>query len=280
VLCALAALAALAALTTGCGGGGRRAQATTAANPDAAVSAAAETPASPPTRPVSHLSSHAINNGPRGRRVVALTFDADMTRQMLSALQAGRVAAAYDPRIVAELRATSTPSTIFLTGLWTEHYAKVARSLARDPLFELENHTVDHAAFTGGCYGLPAVTDRGAQHAEIAGAARTIERITRHRPGFLRFPGGCFDRGAARLAASLGERPVQWDVASGDAFLRDSQEVVHNTLGQVKPGSIIVMHLNGAPNAPATAEALPGVIAGLRAKGLRPVTLAELVDGR
>jgi peptidoglycan/xylan/chitin deacetylase (PgdA/CDA1 family) len=270
----IALLCGLAALAVGCGSSHHARSATTP--DDRAAIAAAETPSSPTARVVAP-AARAIDHGPRSRRVVALTFDADMTRAMLSALRAGRVAAAYDPRIVALLRSTHTPSTIFLTGLWTERYASVARSLARDPLFQLENHTVDHAAFTGGCYGLPAVTDRGAQRAEIAGAAATIARVTGVRPGYLRFPGGCFDRGAARLANSLGERPVQWDVASGDAFLRDPAAVASNTLRQVKPGSIVVLHLNGAPNAPATADALAQIIPGLRAKGLRPVKLDELV---
>jgi len=48
-------------------------------------------------------------------------------------------------------------------------------------------------------------------------------------------------------------------------------------LKQVKPGSILLMHLNGAPNAPVTAAILKVLIPGLKAKGLTPVTLSTLL---
>ena len=48
-------------------------------------------------------------------------------------------------------------------------------------------------------------------------------------------------------------------------------------LDDVRPGSIVVMHLIGAPNAPATAAALRTVIPALRARGYRFVTLRELL---
>jgi hypothetical protein len=72
---------------------------------------------------------------------------------------------------------------------------------------------------------------------------------------------------------------VQWDVISGDAYLRDPAAVAHQTLAGVKPGSIVVMHLVGAPNAPATAVALQTVLPALRARGLRPVQLRRLLAG-
>jgi peptidoglycan-N-acetylglucosamine deacetylase len=45
----------------------------------------------------------------------------------------------------------------------------------------------------------------------------------------------------------------------------------------VRPGSIVVMHLNGAPNAPMTARSLDRVLPGLRERGLRAVTVSELL---
>jgi peptidoglycan/xylan/chitin deacetylase (PgdA/CDA1 family) len=70
---------------------------------------------------------------------------------------------------------------------------------------------------------------------------------------------------------------VGWDVVSGDPFQQDPAVIVHNVLDNVQPGSIVVMHLNGGPNAPATATALHDIIPGLQARGLQPVTLQELL---
>src|SRR5262249_14808062 len=70
-----------------------------------------------------------IDHGRRAHRVIALTFDADMTRPMLAQLRSGKVKSWYDRRIVSYLRATGTPATIFLTGLWTREYPAAVRSL-------------------------------------------------------------------------------------------------------------------------------------------------------
>ena len=218
-----------------------------------------------------------IEHGPRGRREVALTFDADMTRAMLAALHSGKQRTWYDERIVRELRTTKTPATIFLTGLWTETYPGVVRSLAHDPLFELENHSLDHAAWHRGCFGLPVVSGTRAKRAEIVQAARIIERVAGVRPRFFRFPGGCHTEADLRIVAAAGERAVGWDALSGDPFQPSSAAVVHMILAGTRPGSIVVMHLNGAPNAPATAAALRTVIPALRARGYRFVTLSELL---
>ena len=78
--------------------------------------------------------------------------------------------------------------------------------------------------------------------------------------------------------AAAGEQPVQWDDISGDAYLRDPAAIVAQTLRQARPGSIVVMHLNGAPNAPATGGAIAAVVRGLRARSLRPVTLSRLLE--
>ncbi|HLL86714.1 MAG TPA: hypothetical protein VK387_05345 [Thermoleophilaceae bacterium] len=61
-----------------------------------------------------------LNHGPRERRRVALTFDADMTQAKLAELRASGAAAAsdsYDRRVVRELERTRTPATIFMAGL-------------------------------------------------------------------------------------------------------------------------------------------------------------------
>ena len=99
---------------------------------------------------------------------MALTFDADMTQAMLAAVRSGRRSIGYDPEIVRELRASHTPATIFMTGLWPIAHPGPAHALARDPLFEIENHSLDHAAFTEPCFGLPPVRGLAAKRDEVA----------------------------------------------------------------------------------------------------------------
>lgn len=228
----------------------------------------------------SHPRPVVITHGDRTARRVALTFDADMTPQMLAALRSGKVKSWYDERIVRLLQATHTPATIFLTGLWTRTYPRVVRSLARDPLFELENHSWDHAAWTGDCYGLPRVTATRRKRAEVLAAAAEIARVTGRSPRYFRFPGGCHSARDVRLVAAAGEQVIGWDVVSGDPFQPAPAPIERAVLDGVRPGSIVVMHLIGAPNAPATAAALRVVVPALKARGYRFVTVAALLGRR
>jgi peptidoglycan/xylan/chitin deacetylase (PgdA/CDA1 family) len=209
---------------------------------------------------------------------VALTFDADMTQGMRTLLRSGRVRSWVDTALFAELRATHTPATIFLTGLWTSQYPAVVRRLARDPLFELENHSLDHAGWLPPCFGLPTISGHAAKRREVDVARRIIQRVARVRPRFFRFPGGCQSQADVRLVAASGERPVAWDVVSGDAFQSDPSVIVNAVLGGVRPGSIVVAHCVGAPNTPATAAAMARIIPALRARGYRFVTLRRLLS--
>lgn len=220
-----------------------------------------------------------IDHGPRRGHEVALTFDADMTQAMLAAVRGGNASIGYDPAIVHELRATHTPATIFMTGLWPTAHPGPARELASDPLFEIENHTYDHSAWAHPCYGLPGVPSTGAKTSEVERTAEVVASLTGSPPSYFRFPGGCHTSADVHLVASLGEQPVQWDVISGDAYLRDPATVAQQTLRGVRPGSIVVMHLVGAPNAPATAGALRTILPALRQRGLQPVKLERLLAG-
>jgi peptidoglycan/xylan/chitin deacetylase (PgdA/CDA1 family) len=276
-------LAPLALLgLAGCGGAtAARSVATFAATPPARV---ATTPAGsrrPRLAPTGHAgaSMSEIDHGPRNRRWVALTFDADMTRAMLARLRAGVQRTWYDAAIVSELRATRTPATIFLTGLWTQAYPGVVRQLAHDRRFELENHSVDHSGWLAPCYGLPVVRGELSKRAEIEQAAAEIRAVAGITPRYFRFPGGCHSQDDLRLVAALGERAVGWDVVSGDAFNPDAAAIVRAVVAGVRPGSIVIMHIVGAPNAPATDRALPVIIGQLRARGYRFVTVAQLLAG-
>jgi len=55
--------------------------------------------------------------------------------------------------------------------------------------------------------------------------------------------------------------------------------LVQRLLARVNSGDIILLH-DGRGDRSATIEALPFILEGLRKKGLRPVTLPELMENR
>lgn len=206
---------------------------------------------------------------------VALTYDGDMTAGMEEALKSGKVASYYDDKLIHILQSTHTKATLFLTGMWIESYPKEAQKLARDPLFELSNHSYDHRGMDGSCYGLAPVPDTG-DIDEVMKTQRLLQNlgVTNY---FFRFPGGCYSQGDLDILSSLGITAIQWDVAGVDGFNDNQANIESNVLDHVENGSIIVMHMNGYPNEPRTADATADIIFQLRKRGFEFVTVSELL---
>lgn len=235
---------------------------------------------SPSPAPVSSIPSSSpslqpfYDHGSREQKNVALTFDADMTPAMAKALDTGKVKSFFNQEVADTLIKNHIPATVFITGLWAEHYPDIVKSWAKDPNFELANHSYDHAAFTSQCYNLPAAADKDA---EVSKTQTILTTLTGTHPHFFRFPGGCYDTKDLQFPTEQGLITIGWDVISGDAFLKDAQTIVKNTVSQVKNGSIIVMHIS-AGVASKTAEALPDIITQLTKKGFNFVTVGQLLQ--
>ncbi|MCD7442931.1 polysaccharide deacetylase family protein [Streptomyces lincolnensis] len=257
-----------AAVLTACG--------TVQEPPAARPAPSAPAPSRPPTlAPGPAALTPVFRHGPRTPdKTVALTFDADMT-----AGQGPRAAAGErfdNPRLIATLRALEVPATVFMTGRWAEEYPVQARSIGRDPLFEVANHSYSHYAFTADCYGLPTVSaDRMRADVERAYAAFRKAGVPEPMP-YFRFPGGCYDRKALKALAPAGVTAVQWDVVGGDAFATDADAVARQVLQGVRPGSVVVLHCTRSA-APATERAVRTVVPELRERGYRFVKVSELI---
>jgi peptidoglycan-N-acetylglucosamine deacetylase len=218
-----------------------------------------------------------IHHGERDARKVALTFDADMTPMMVSDIRSGFVAGYYDEELVNILSETKTKATLFLSGLWIEQYPDAAKKLSQNLLFELANHTYSHPGFSGECYGLTPANSIDKKN-EVLKTQELLKRITGFDNTLFRFPGGCYSDEDLNLISKSGQVAVQWDVAGQDGFNPDPQNIVRNVLDNVKNGSIIVLHMNGFPNEPATAQALPIIITNIRQRGYEFVTVSELLE--
>lgn len=206
---------------------------------------------------------------------IALTFDADMTTGMEDLLSTGRVKSYYDDRLIQILETTHTKATLFLTGMWIETYKDTAQKLARNSLFEISNHSYDHRGFYGSCYGLEPLGDQTVI-TEVAKTQKLLEELGVQNI-FFRFPGGCYSQEDLDILTKIGITPIQWDVAAVDGFNDDETTIEHNVLDNVKNGSIIVMHMNGYPNEPQTANAVAQIIPILRSRGFQFVTVSELL---
>ncbi|MEU6976704.1 MULTISPECIES: polysaccharide deacetylase family protein [unclassified Streptomyces] len=293
----LSALALLGAVLVGCDGGAAAPPAaapaaapakSTAPSPHAPGSAtparpghpAAPAPKVPPTlapgpNGLTRVYTHRTGRAASAEKVVALTFDADMTADQ--GPRAARGEHFDNPQLIATLRRLEVDATVFMTGRWAEEYPDQARSLGNDPRFEIANHSYSHYAFATPCYGLPTVAapDMAADVQRAFDAFRDAGAT--HVVPYFRFPGGCYDDDALRALTPLGVTAVQWDVVSGDAFAKDPDAVADQVLEGVKPGSLVVMHCTRSA-APVTEQAIRRIVPELRAKGYRFVKVSELMS--
>ena len=210
------------------------------------------TPSSLPALPVS-----------RGNPVlpqIALTFDA---------CQATHQKPGYDAKIIAVLQATQTPATLFLGGLWMQSFPGETKRLAENPLFELGQHSWDHPDFTR--------INTVEMAAQLAKTQTLMARLTGRAGTLMRFPYGRYNATAIAVAQAHGLIPVQWDVVSGDpspSML--APRLITKVVSHTRNGSIIIVHING--RGWHSAEALPTIIAQLRARGFRFVTVSDMLN--
>jgi peptidoglycan/xylan/chitin deacetylase (PgdA/CDA1 family) len=222
------------------------------------------------------LLSHVVDHGDRGQPRVALTFDSNMTSEMIAELDRHQVASFDNTAVIDELDRSAVPATFFLAGRWIERYPDTVRRLAADPLFELGSHSYAHVAFAAPCYHLGLLRP-SAMATDVERSEQLLREFTDNPTPYFRFPGGCWTTTALRAIAPAHVVVIGYDVASGDAFGHSVNAIVQTTLTQARNGSIIVMHITGGNTAPLTAKALPAVVEGLRARGLQLVRVSELL---
>jgi len=224
-----------------------------------------------------HKVDGVVFHGSRTVKRVALTFDADMNPYMKSLFLSGKVENYYDQALIDILISTRTKATLFLSGMWVELYPEETKQLSSNPLFELANHSYSHPSFHGECYGLGEIPDSQTQE-EVQKAQDLLKSVANVENSLFRFPGGCYSQKDIEVLNDMGIIPIQWDVEGKDGFNDNAAAIENNILANVKNGSIIVLHMNGIPNEPKTAEVMPKIISTLREEGFEFVKVSELLN--
>jgi peptidoglycan-N-acetylglucosamine deacetylase len=193
-----------------------------------------------------------------GRPEVALTFD-DGPDPGLA------------PRITDVLGAAR--ATFFWQGERVRaHRGTVAATVAAG--HEIACHGDDHRTLAR--LGPRTTTDA------LRRARDTIADVAGAPPAFYRPAYGVWNGTAWAVAPRLGMRRTLWSRWAWDWQARTTtDQIVARILSGAEPGAILLLHdADGAPGATdRTLAALPGILTGLAARGLRPVTLSALVAG-
>jgi len=188
-----------------------------------------------------------VTNGPRDRKVVALTFDDGPSE--------------YTPGFLQVLREKGVVGTFFEVGQEMPGRESTMRQILAQG-GELGDHTMNHVLYPG--------------YSQIAGAASRIEQYTHFRPCLFRPPGGGVNSSVIATAGSLGMRTINWDVDPRDWSTPGTGAIYSTIVGNARPGSIILMHDGGGPRGQ-TLAALPQIIDTLRARGYGFTTVSQLL---
>jgi peptidoglycan/xylan/chitin deacetylase (PgdA/CDA1 family) len=213
---------------------------------------AATTIANLPNSAIAALGSD-ITHGPRSIKKVALTFHG-----------------AGDQAIAKELfnifEAHNAPLNIFAVGNWiAENKDLATRAISNG--YDIGNHTYTHLAMK--TLGAAKVKS------EIEKCANVLTKEIGYGGKWFRPSGTQYSNALIRKTArSFGYKQcISYDVDSLDYTDPGAKAVVENVKRQVKNGSIISLHF-GHKN---TVEAAPQILTDLKAAGLTPVTLTQLL---
>lgn len=198
------------------------------------------------------LDSLFVRHGSRHGDAVALTFDDGPVDRTAEA--------------VALLDEHGAKGTFFFVGEKIRGREDlVARMTAAG--HEVGNHSSHHRLFS--------------RPSDIRATSSLLAGITREEPRLYRPPFGAIDTATAVAVRDAGLKSVSWDVDSEDVFPvyrgLEAHQVYRNVMGGVLPGSIVLMH-DGQPWSRAI-EALPAILMTLKRRGLRVVTVTELLTG-
>jgi peptidoglycan/xylan/chitin deacetylase (PgdA/CDA1 family) len=195
-----------------------------------------------------------VATGPRDRPAVALTFH-------------GQGDVAVVNRLLAAIADGGAHVTVLAVGTWLTAQPDMARKIL-DGGHELGNHTQTHSA----------IADMAAAQAftEINTCAQTLKRLTGSIGTWFRPSQTQHATPTIQAQASkVGYRTcLSYDVDSLDYTDPGPTAIVNNTMRAVGNGSIVSLHFGHA----GTVTAMPALLDGLRQKGLRPVTMTELLS--
>jgi peptidoglycan/xylan/chitin deacetylase (PgdA/CDA1 family) len=198
-----------------------------------------------------------VHHGPRNGTEVAITFDDGP-----------------DPPYTLQIRDIldryGVKATFFTVGKALDARPDVSKALLDDGQL-LGNHSYHHDAWRW----------LDPRYPELDATQQAFKRQLGVCPGFYRPPHGSHTPFIAHVVGDSGMTMVTWDVSAGDWATGDGALVAKRVLDHVRPGSIILLHdgIDGHIGADRSVilDALPRILDGLRARGLKPVRLDELL---
>lgn len=170
----------------------------------------------------------------------------------------------YTERLLGLLRDAQAHATFFVIGSQLAERPHAPHE--ESALGAVGNHTWSHPRLTE----LPTWL----VWAELLRTQYELSLVLGWKPQLFRPPYELHDRSSDGVARSLGLLEVLWSATSGDDRKHPTRRsVTRNVIRELRPGAIVLMH----DIHPWTVAAMPAILKAIHARGLRAVSIPELL---
>jgi len=202
-----------------------------------------------------------------GAPAVALTFD------LCPRLSTN----AFDNELFEFLLTERIPATIFISGGWLIRNSNAAERIKNSDGFEIANHGLQHrpASLHGRSrYRIKGTLDAHSLFHEIVSNEVLLEGFYHVRPKWYRSATACYEHDALSFIRAQGFLIAGYTLA-GDSAAGRGVRFTHEILYNIKPGDIVLIHLN-RPGTGTAAAVIPHV-RRLKKNGFVFVRLSDCV---
>ncbi len=172
-------------------------------------------------------------------------------------------------QVITILKKNNVKATFFVVGKQVQQYPQVVKQIVAGG-HALANHSWSHQYHH---------YSQAAAASEIDRTADLVYKTTGVKISLFRPPAGILNNGLVSYAHQKKYAVIMWSADSNDWRSRriTTQAFVDNLLKQAKPGGIILLH-DGGGDRSKTIHALPQLIAQLKKRGYKFVTVPELLE--
>lgn len=152
-----------------------------------------------------------------------------------------------------------------MLGSLVENNPETVRYVASREGMDVANHTWNH----------PNLTKQSASGvgSQLSRTTSVLQKYAGTTPTYMRPPGGSNNSTVNGIVGSQGMSVILWSVDTLDWRYRNTASILRQLRAQLRPGAIILMHDIHST----TVDAVPAVLAELRAKGYKVVPLDVLL---
>jgi polysaccharide deacetylase family sporulation protein PdaB len=156
-------------------------------------------------------------------------------------------------------------ATFFLAGSWAERHPDLVTRIVKDG-YEIGILGYGYEDYTG--------LEDAQISKDISKAQEVFRKLNVKDIKLLRAPTGHFDQRTLKIASRYGLTVVHWHIDSKDWTNPGTAKIVAN-VNKAEKGDIVLLH--ASDSAKQTAAALPQIIQDIRSKGLKFVTVSEMI---